>query len=102
MGAVMPMDESAIEAFQGQEGDFPGAENVKGRVEAIVAALDADGDNKLTKEELGALLKNNEAEALAGKSSDELVEIMSGCLCKADNWSEEGPKLMAIEQFLAN
>ena len=39
----MPLEEGVDAEFQGKEGDFPGADGVKPRIEAFLTKLDVDG-----------------------------------------------------------
>ena len=73
-----PLADHSNDKFRGRQGEFPGKEAVQARVEAFMTKVDTDGDGTLTLEEFLALLPDHEAEDVAGKSKEEVVELLMG------------------------
>merc|ERR1712166_88728 len=97
----MPLAEHSNHKFYDKQGEFPGKEAVQARVEAFLTKLDTDGDGTLTMEEFIQLIPEREAENLAGKPKEEVVEMLMGFFGDGDCWDQAGPKLMAIEEHMA-
>ena len=74
----MPLAEGSDKKIQGKQGEFSGKEAIQARVEAFLTKLDTDDDGTLTMEEFLLLLLKREAEQLAGKPNEEVVEMLMG------------------------
>merc|ERR1711934_179358 len=97
---TMPLEKGCDQELHGQEGDFPGEEAARTRIDAMLTSLDSDGDGTLTMEELCQLLPEDEAKDVAGMSKEDLASMMMGFFGNEEAWLEAGPKLMAIEKYL--